>query len=693
LDRTGIFVYWLSTFVFFCIDYSKLPGSQHLGQVMVPKCSQSLPWWWMAFIWGSFVYAVFIGIKQLQDIPRLWDMHNFYHFLLEIPDRDIQTVTWQFVVGKLMLLRDSNAQTATNLTATQRKFISNQSKQRMDAHDIANRLMRRENYWIAMINKDVLDCSLNLPYFGQTTFYSRVLEWGISICLMDFVFDDAGQVRQQFRSVRRRGELIKILQNRFRTAGFLALIFSAPLALASVVLRFLRSYTEYQKNPALLGTRKFSLLAEWKIRDYNEVSHLFHVRKRMAYAPADVYLQQFPKDKTNQFFRFLAFIPGSFAAVLGVITFLDPEMFLTFNIGGHTVLFLIGVFSTAFVLCRGIASDDDDDMLNPEISMKTVVDYIHYCPDNWRNKLHSDEVRAEFAAMYKLEAVLFFEEIIGVFLTPFILMWTLPTTAANLVDFFREFTIHVDGLGTICSFAEFNFKNDGKVMPRSGGRASNGTADLRDEYFADNNNKLMHSYISFLDHYGPNPKRGTHGRGRRPFHPPPTFPGMAQVGSPSFVAGEQSITGRYAPGPSNLRQSVLQQQQQQQPQQHTPRFGPVPGHGSPERSILLDPHHQPRSSPRQRPHRGGPGTASIAEEGISSGSGLQKPPGLPPVSNLPTEEDSDLGDPGDSWQMRGDAPTDETKHSGTMGKHADGGILTLLMDFQNAPKEKTGGHV
>jgi autophagy-related protein 9 len=688
--RTGIFVYWLSTFVFFCIDYSKLPGSQNLGQVMVPKCSQSLPWWWMAFIWGSFVYAIFITIKQFQDIPRLWDVHNFYHHLLDIPDRDIQTVSWQFVVSKLMVLRDSNAQTATNLTPAQKKFLAGQSKQRMDAHDIANRLMRRENYWIAMINKDVLDCTLNLPYLGKTTFYSRVLEWGISICLMDFVFDDLGQVKQTFRSYTRRKELVEILKNRFRTAGFLALIFSAPLALASVALRFLRSYTEYQKNPSLLSTRKFSLLAEWKIRDYNEVSHLFHRRKRMAYPYADQYLQQFPKDKTNQFFRFLAFIPGSFAAILGVITFLDPEMFLTFNIGGHTVLFLIGVFTTAFVLCRGVASDEDEELWGPEISMNNVIDCIHYCPDSWKTKLHSDEVRADFAGMYKLEAVLFIEEIIGVFLTPFILMWTLPKTAEQLVDFFREFTIHVDGLGTICSFAEFNFRNDGKVMPRPGQRAANGTADLREDYYADSNNKLMRSYISFLDHYGPNPKRGVQGRGRRPFHPPPTFPGMAQTGSPSFVAGEQSITGRPAPVPSTLRHSVLQQ-----PQQVTPRFGPVPGHGSPERSILLDPHHQPRSSPRQRPQRGGTGAISIAEEGgISSGSGLQRQSSLAPVSNVPTEDDSDLGDGGeDSWQMRGDAPNEETRRSGEMGKNAEGGVLAMLSNFTYAAPEKGGGHV
>jgi autophagy-related protein 9 len=170
-------------------------------------------------------------------------MHNFYHYLLDIPDRDIQTVSWQYVVSRLMALRDGNPSTATNISSANRRFIQSQSKQRMDAHDIANRLMRRDNFWIAMINKDILDCSLNIPFLGRRSFYSRVMQWNISLCLMDFVFDDKGQVKQQFRETKHRRDVINILKKRFRTAGLLNMVFVIPLVVWAVGYRFLTSFT------------------------------------------------------------------------------------------------------------------------------------------------------------------------------------------------------------------------------------------------------------------------------------------------------------------------------------------------------------------------------------------------------------------------------------------------------------------
>lgn len=52
-----------------------------------------------------------------------------------------------------------------------------------------------------------------------------------------------------------------------------------------------------------------------------------------------------------------------------------------------------------------------------------------------------------------MKVILFLQEIFSVLITPFVLWYTLPKCAGPVVDFFREFTIHVDGLGYVCSFA------------------------------------------------------------------------------------------------------------------------------------------------------------------------------------------------------------------------------------------------
>ena len=62
-----------------------------------------------------------------------------------------------------MLLKDYNSLTSTTKS---NNFLENHyvndlsSKVRLNAHDIANRIMRRENYMIALINKDILDLSV-----------------------------------------------------------------------------------------------------------------------------------------------------------------------------------------------------------------------------------------------------------------------------------------------------------------------------------------------------------------------------------------------------------------------------------------------------------------------------------------------------------------------------------------------------
>ena len=62
-----------------------------------------------------------------------------------------------------------------------------------------------------------------------------------------------------------------------------------------------------------------------------------------------------------------------------------------------------------------------------------------------------------------MKVVTFAQELLSVILTPFVLWYSLPTCAPAIVDFFREFSVHVDGLGYVCSFAVFDFQRHGNV--------------------------------------------------------------------------------------------------------------------------------------------------------------------------------------------------------------------------------------
>lgn len=62
-----------------------------------------------------------------------------------------------------------------------------------------------------------------------------------------------------------------------------------------------------------------------------------------------------------------------------------------------------------------------------------------------------------------MKIMIYAQELLSVLLTPFVLWLSLPDCAPAIVDFFREFTIHVDTLGYVCSFAVFDFKRHGNV--------------------------------------------------------------------------------------------------------------------------------------------------------------------------------------------------------------------------------------
>jgi hypothetical protein len=91
------------------------------------------------------------------------------------------------------------------------------------------------------------------------------------------------------------------------------------------------------------------------MRELNELYHFFERRLRMSQPAASRYVNQFPKEKSAVVLRFVAFVAGSFAAVLGIISLVDPELFLGFEITkDRTVLFYIGVFGSLLAISRSM---------------------------------------------------------------------------------------------------------------------------------------------------------------------------------------------------------------------------------------------------------------------------------------------------------------------------------------------------
>ncbi|KAK5952932.1 autophagy protein atg9 [Knufia fluminis] len=698
---TVAFVIGFCLFLSQCIDYGSIKGSTKLSQILIKRCTARMGFVPNAILWLTTFVCITRCFQYLLDLRRLRHLHNFYLYLLNIPESEIQSISWQEVVGRLMALRDSNPNIRTSQNPPSKRFLFTQSKQRMDAHDVANRLMRKDNYMIAMINKEVLDTTLTLPILGKRQFFTRTLEWHLNYCIMDYVFNSQGQVRQLFLKDTHRKALSEGLRRRFIFAGTTSLLFAPILIIYFVVQNFFQHFNEYQKDPAQIGSRQYNVYAQWRFREFNELWHLFGRRLKMSHPFATRYINQFPKDKTVQAARFVTFISGAIVSILGLATILDQENFLGFEItSGRTTIFYLGIFGSIWAVARGMLPDDNM-IYDSSYSMEEVIDFTHYKPSHWDGRLHTIEVKGEFEQLYQMQIVVLLEEILSMIFTPFVLWFSLPKCSDRIIDFFREFTVHVDGLGYVCSFAEFNFKKRGQIGTggNAGTRATN-TADVaaqaREEYYGDNDDKMVRSYYGFMNDYTRNPKAdvrfpyATNNRSK-PFHMPPAIPGplspMPHRDGQVF-GQEQAVVGRRQDPRSSARDEDARIET-----------------GSPPRSLLLDDHHLPgngsqaiMSPPSLRSRRTaaksrilpGLGDTMIStavkeedEEDLQDVNTKQ-----PVVASHAGQSGGDLG----SWKydddQDGESDGDEDPEAVAQG----GGVLGLIRQFQKAhDDDKRGG--
>ncbi|CAG8557548.1 8765_t:CDS:10 [Paraglomus occultum] len=477
------FVVCFSTFLVGCIDYPKLDPNNRLSDVVIPQCISQLSGSTKWFLFMCACFSVWQAIRLALEVRELTEMYNFYTHLLEIPDADIQTVSWQKVVNQIMKIRNNNP------TTIQGHHLK-ESQQRLDAHNIANRIMRQENYLIALFNKDLLNLSIPFPFLREKQILTKTLEWNLNFCIIDYVFNNRGQVRKRFVKDVQREHLIRGLRRRFIFMGLMNQLAAPFIVIFNLITFFLDHLVKFRLNPTEMMSRRWSPFARWKFREFNELPHLFEMRLNHSYEHANKYLDQFPKKKTVLFMKFLSFVVGSFTAILLIPTITHTEFALNFEITpGKSLFFYCGVFASIFAVITKLIPDDTE-VVNAEETLKRVVEYTHYMPSEWKENLHADEVRKEFGSMFELKVVLILQNILSVIFIPFILWLSLPDCSEQIVDFFREFTVHVDGVGYVCSFAVFDFKRHGNVKYGA-------PTEVANEYYLSKEGKMEKSFLNF----------------------------------------------------------------------------------------------------------------------------------------------------------------------------------------------------
>ncbi|XP_075482242.1 autophagy-related protein 9-like [Primulina tabacum] len=397
------------------------------------------------------VYWIFCFLRFFAQLKETLKIRRFFYNSLHVKDNEIQTMSWALILEKVV-----RVQSLQQLCVV--KDLSIQ--------DVLMRLMRKENYLIGMLNKGVLAFSVSwwVPGAGPTANFGpnavrhrlvlpKTLEWTLNWCILQSMFDRNFCVRRDF--VSDPGTLKK----RLMIVGFVLLLLSPFLVIFMLVYLFLRHAEQFYNHPSTASSRRWSNLSKWMLREFNEVDHLFKHRMNNTIVHASDYLKQFPSPILTIVAKFISFVSGGFAAVLIIIAFLE-ESLLEGHVFGRNLLWYAAVFGTITAISRA-AIVDELLVLDPQGSMSMVVQHTHYMPKRWRGKENTEAVRLEFETLFQYTGMMLLEEMASIFLTPYLLLFVVPKRVDAILQFIKDFTVDVEGVGHVCSFSLFDFKNHG----------------------------------------------------------------------------------------------------------------------------------------------------------------------------------------------------------------------------------------
>ncbi|KAE8681780.1 nephrocystin-3-like [Hibiscus syriacus] len=429
------------------------------------------------------IYWIFCFFRFFAQLKDTLEIRHFYYNSLHVTDNEIQTMPWETILERVVRLQISQQLCVV-------KDLS--------AHDVVMRLMRKENYLIGMLNKGVLAFPLStwVPGAGPTfklgpdgmqhrLILTKTLEWALNWCILQSMFDGKFCIRGDFISNPRT------LKKRLMVVGLAMLLLSPFLVIFMVVYLFLRHAEQFYNHPSTASSRRWSNLAKWMFREFNEVDHLFKHRINSSVMHASEYLKQFPSPIISIIAKFISFVSGGFAAVLIIIAFLE-ESLLEGHIFGRNLFWYAAVFGTITAISRAAVTDEIL-VLDPEGAMSIVVQHTHYMPKRWRGKENTETVRIEFETLFQYTGMMLLEEMASIFLTPFLLLFVVPKRVDDILQFIADFTVDVEGVGHVCSFSVFDFQKHGNC---NYGSPHNAPHEQRSSQ-----GKMEKSFLSFQSSY------------------------------------------------------------------------------------------------------------------------------------------------------------------------------------------------
>ncbi|VIO97685.1 Autophagy protein Apg9 containing protein [Brugia malayi] len=451
-----IFVVWFVTFLLVRVDYDVLfknknisaegkpiGGKIRLEDVIYPDWSH-IGGFTLCLLVFAVLFWIFRAARVFYQIYQFSEIRTFYHSALGIEDTLLSDLKWQEVV-QLICEKQPSIHLILN-------------KDGITALDLYQRILRHKNYFVALINKEILPPVINVPFIGSMPYLPNGLKMNLEWLLFYGVWSPwkgPYELKEEYKHPQNIFRLADELDSAILKMAIGNFIFF-PLVFVYQVLYFFFTYGELLKrDPGSFAMRRYSNYGRNKLRHFNELDHELRIRLSKSHRAATQYMEQFLSPLGQVIARKMQFVASAICIVLLLLGLWDEDVLSVEHV--LTIISLCGLIAVA---CQSLIGDENM-IYWPETLLNMVIAHIHYAPDSWKGKAHTDTVRREFGHLFELKAKFLLEELLSPVLTPFVLLFWIRPKAKEFVDFFHNFTVSVEGLGDVCSFAQMDIRQHG----------------------------------------------------------------------------------------------------------------------------------------------------------------------------------------------------------------------------------------
>ncbi|GAB6026770.1 hypothetical protein CHUAL_013269 [Chamberlinius hualienensis] len=454
------FVVFFAVFVTSCVDYPVL-----FHDKLLPSRNSSITNDWKVTLADSFIpldqcvknfnpliiICMFVAsvvmvlciIRMMCNAFHYYEIRSFYYTALKITDNELDNMTWHQVQQRVQ--------------EVQREQQMCIHKPELTELDIYHRILRNKNYMVAMVNKNLLPLAYRVPFIGDMYYLTKGLRYNLEIILFwgpGAPFEN-GRLKEEYKKYNNRTELANQLSNRILWIGFINFILTPFMFLWEILSSVFYFVEVLRREPTYFAIRRWSLYSRLYLRHFNELDHELNARLSRAHHTSTKYMNSFSSPNLAIIAKSIQCIAGSILGVLVILTLIDEDVLHV-----EHVLLLMTALGVTLAICRAFIPDENL-VFCPEDMLRRTLGQIHYMPDHWIGNAHTSRVRNEFSQLFPYTASYILHEMLSPLLTPLILIFHLRRKHLDVVDFFRNFTVEVVGVGDVCSFAQMDIKKHG----------------------------------------------------------------------------------------------------------------------------------------------------------------------------------------------------------------------------------------